>query len=489
MADPTNLSRVLESLAGVRVLVVGDVMLDRFITGSIERISPDDSNPVIRTEREDAMAGGAANVARNLAALGAHADLVGVVGDDEAGNLLADLFSGPGRANGHFVIEAGRATTEKTRIFGDGRQIVRTDKESKLPLTEATMKAVLSAVQGLIGEADAVIVSDYAKGMVNPAFWDPVINWAKAAAKPVIADPKRTDFGQYRGASVLTPNARELAVATGRAVDSEQNVVAAAVAAMGSAGIEAMVVTRGRDGLSVVPQSGFPVHMASQAGDVLDVSGAGDTVAAVLAAALGRGASLADAARLANAAAGVVVTKVGTAVPHASEVMAALSGTDTKITALEPALERIQHWRDRGESIAFTNGCFDLVHPGHVSLLTQAKASADRLVVGLNTDASVRALKGEGRPVQNEVARAAVLASVGAVDMVIPFGEETPMRLIEAIRPDVLVKGADYTVDQVVGGEFVRSHGGRVLLANLAPGESSTRLVSRIGELNHQAGE
>ena len=250
-----------------------------------------------------------------------------------------------------------------------------------------------------------------------------------------------------------------------------------------------MVVTRGRDGLSVVPQSGFPVHMASQAGDVLDVSGAGDTVAAVLAAALGRGASLADAARLANAAAGVVVTKVGTAVPHASEVMAALSGTDTKITALEPALERIQHWRDRGESIAFTNGCFDLVHPGHVSLLTQAKASADRLVVGLNTDASVRALKGEGRPVQNEVARAAVLASVGAVDMVIPFGEETPMRLIEAIRPDVLVKGADYTVDQVVGGEFVRSHGGRVLLANLAPGESSTRLVSRIGELNHQAGE
>lgn len=489
MADSTKLAGILESLGGIRVLVVGDVMLDRFITGSIERISPDDSNPVIRTEREDAMAGGAANVARNLFALGASVDLVGVVGDDDAATRLVGLMSDLGRVTAHFVTEAGRGTTEKTRIFGDGRQIVRTDKESRAPLAETTVKAVLSAVKRLIKDADAVVVSDYAKGVIDTALWHQIMEWAGAAARPVIADPKRTDFDQYRGASVLTPNARELAVATGRAVDSDDDVVAAAVAAMKSAGILAMVVTRGRDGLSVVPQSGSPVHIPSQARDAVDVSGAGDTVAAVLAGALAGRADLADAARLANAAAGVVVAKVGTAVPHVSEVIAALSGTDTKIAALESGLERIQHWRDRGEAIAFTNGCFDLVHPGHVSLLTQAKAAADRLVVGLNTDASVRALKGVGRPVQNEVARAAVLASVGAVDMVIPFGEETPMRLIEAIRPDVLVKGADYTVREVVGGDFVQSHGGRVLLADLAPGESSTGLVSRIGALNRQAGE
>ena len=489
MSDPAQISAILGLLSGVRVLVVGDVMLDRFVTGGIERISPDDSNPVVRIDREDAMAGGAANVACNIASLGARADLVGVVGDDEAAAKLQTLMDEQEALTARFVTEPGRATTEKTRVFGDGRQIVRTDRESRAPLAETTTRATLSGLQALIGDADAVMVSDYAKGVVTGALWDKIIEWAAASGKPVIADPKAKDFSVYRGATVLTPNARELAITTGAPVRTDDSVAQAAMAVMASADIKAIVVTRGRDGLSVIKGQKPPVHIASLARAAIDASGAGDTVAAALASALAAGADLTDAARLANAAAGVVVNKVGTAIPHASEVLAALAGTDVKITTLEPALERIQHWRDLGQSVAFTNGCFDLVHPGHVSLLTQARAAADRLVVGLNTDDSVRGLKGDGRPVQNEKARAAVLASMVAVDLVIPFAEETPMRLIEAIRPEVLVKGADYTVDQVVGGEFVQAYGGRIVLADLAPGESSTGIVSRIGEMKRQAGE
>jgi len=489
MPDFSNLSAILASLSGIRMLVVGDVMLDRFITGRIERISPDDSNPVVRIEREDAMAGGAANVACNIASLGARADLIGVVGDDEPASRLKAMMFDANRVTARFVTEPGRATTEKTRIFGDGRQIARTDRESRTELAETTVRATLSGIKAVIGEAHAVMVSDYAKGVVGRALWAQVVEWAAATGKPVIADPKGADFSMYRGATVLTPNASELAIATGSPVGSNAEIESAALAVMKSASIGAMVVTRGQDGLSIISGLGAAVHIGTLARDAIDVSGAGDTVAAALAAALAVGADLVDAAQLANAAAGVVVSKVGTATPHASEVLAALSGTDVKITTLDPALGRIQYWRDQGQSVAFTNGCFDLVHPGHVSLLTQARAAADRLVVGLNTDASVRGLKGEGRPIQNENARAAVLASMGAVDMVIPFAEETPMRLIEAIRPDALVKGADYTVDQVVGGAFVESYGGRIVLADLAPGESSSGLVSRIGELKRQAGE
>ncbi|MBT3395964.1 MAG: D-glycero-beta-D-manno-heptose 1-phosphate adenylyltransferase [Alphaproteobacteria bacterium] len=489
MSDPSDLSAILNAFTGVRVLVVGDVMLDRFVTGGIERISPDDSNPVVRVEREDAMAGGAANVACNIASLGARADLIGVVGDDDAASRLKAMMFDAIRVTARFVTESGRATTEKIRVFGDGRQIVRTDRESRTPLAETTVRATMSGLKSVVGDADAVMVSDYAKGVVTADLWAQVVDWAKASGKPVIVDPKGADFSAYRGATVLTPNARELAMATGAPVATDTEVETAALDVMKSASIGAMVVTRGRDGLSIISGSNAAVHIGTLARDAVDVSGAGDTVAAALACALASGAELVDAAQLANAAAGVVVSKVGTATPHASEVLAALSGTDVKITTLIPALERIQHWRDQGQSVAFTNGCFDLVHPGHVSLLNQARAAADRLVVGLNTDASVRGLKGEGRPIQNETARAAVLASMGAVDMVIPFAEETPMGLIESIRPDVLVKGADYTVDQVVGGAFVESYGGRIVLAELAPGESSTGLVSRIGDLNRQAGE
>jgi len=489
MFDPSDFSAILTAFTGVRVLVVGDVMLDRFVIGGIERISPDDSNPVVRVEREDAMAGGAANVACNIASLGARADLIGVVGDDEAASRLKAMMFDANRLTARFVTEPGRATTEKTRVFGDGRQIVRTDRESRTPLAEITVRATMSGLESVVGDADAVMVSDYAKGVVTADLWAQVVDWATASGKPVIGDPKGADFSAYRGATVLTPNARELAIATGAPVATDAEVETAALGVMKSASIGAMVVTRGRDGLSIISGSNPAVHMGSLARDAIDVSGAGDTVAAALACALAAGADLVKAAQLANAAAGVVVRKVGTATPHASEVLAALSGTDVKITTLTPALERIQHWRDQGQSVAFTNGCFDLVHPGHVSLLNQARGAADRLVVGLNTDASVRGLKGEGRPIQNETARAAVLASMGAVDMVIPFAEETPMGLIESIRPEVLVKGADYTVDQVVGSAFVESYGGRIVLAELAPGESSTGLASRIGDLNRQAGE
>jgi D-beta-D-heptose 7-phosphate kinase/D-beta-D-heptose 1-phosphate adenosyltransferase len=302
----------------------------------------------------------------------------------------------------------------------------------------------------------------------------------------VLVDPKGKDFRRYAGAAVLTPNAGELAAASGMPVGSDDTVVAAATAVIEQANVGAIIATRGAAGMTVVEKGRPPVHLKVRAREVYDVSGAGDTVMATLAAALAAGASLVQAAELANVAAGIVVGKIGTAVATQAEVLEALYArdllaADDKVVDLASALERVQRWRRNGETVAFTNGCFDLVHPGHVSLLNQARAAAGRLVVGLNTDASVRRLKGESRPILDEAARATVLASFAAVDLVVPFDDDTPLRLIETLRPDVLVKGADYTVATVVGADVVQSYGGRVLLATLVPGASSSNIVSRIG--------
>jgi D-beta-D-heptose 7-phosphate kinase/D-beta-D-heptose 1-phosphate adenosyltransferase len=330
-----------------------------------------------------------------------------------------------------------------------------------------------------------VVLSDYGKGVLAEGVLKALIKTAKKQKKTVIIDPKGIDFACYRGADLITPNRRELAEAAAMPAGTRAEVVAAARQLIGANGFGAVLATLGADGMTVIPAKGPAAHLAAEAREVFDVSGAGDTVAAAVAAALAAGVKLLDAAELANVAAGIVVGKVGTAVAYAADVIGALhhqdiSSAEAKVLTPKQAKDRVEVWRRGGRKIGFTNGCFDLLHPGHVSLLKQAKAACDRLVVGLNSDASVARLKGDGRPVQSEAARATVLASLEPVDAVVIFDDETPLALIEALRPDVLVKGADYKMSEVVGASFVKAHGGRVLLADIKPGFSTSATIARL---------
>jgi D-beta-D-heptose 7-phosphate kinase/D-beta-D-heptose 1-phosphate adenosyltransferase len=484
MSDKTLLD-LLGKFHSAHVLILGDVMLDRFVYGSVERISPEAPIPVMRVERTVDTLGGAANVARNVATLGGQACLIGVVGDDAtAENLRAQLRLIP-TIQARLVTDASRPTTVKTRHVADRQQILRSDVESKAPLTEPVAATVLNQYRSQLAAADAVIISDYAKGVLTDALTAAVISAAQAAGKVVLVDPKAKSFSKYRGASVLTPNRHELEVACGHECATDEQVLAGARVLLEQAQCEAIVVTRGKAGMSIVHRNGTEEHIRTVAKEVYDVSGAGDTAVATMGLGLANGAQIAHAAQLANAAAGVVVGKYGTASVNAGEIIARLGLAEegqisSKHFSLDSVQQLVARWRETGLKIAFTNGCFDLLHPGHLSLLSQAKKSADRLVVGLNSDLSVRRLKGPERPVQGEVARATVLASLKAVDAVVIFGEDTPLELIDALAPDVLVKGADYTVDTVVGADLVQRRGGKVLLAELVPAQSTTNTIARM---------
>ncbi len=485
MTDRSELAAHLQALNGVNVLCIGDVMLDRYIYGEVERISPEGPIPVLRIEREEAMLGGAGNVVRNLVALGARVTFIAVVGDDEAGHEVTALIGDSEAVEPYLVVEKGRQTTIKTRYIATSQQLLRTDRETVAPIAATSRNKTIRLGTETVADNAAVVLSDYGKGVLAPDLVAKVIAVARNANKPVVVDPKGLDYGRYRGASVVTPNRRELAETTRMATGDDDQVVAAARRLMENAGLAAVLVTRGVEGMTLVTEAGAADHFPAETHEVFDVSGAGDTVNATLAAALGAGVPLPEAARLANVAAGIVVGKVGTAVAHAEEVLTALHTQDlltgeAKIAAPARALDRVNQWRHQGLKIGFTNGCFDLLHPGHVSLLAQARVACDRLVVGLNSDASTTRLKGPDRPIQNEAARAAVLVSLATVDLVVIFNEDTPIRLIEAIRPDVLVKGADYTIDQVVGAEFVESYGGSVLLAEISRGHGTTETISKV---------
>ncbi len=480
---------------GLRVIVLGDLMLDTWVEGHVDRISPEAPIPVLRIDRRREMLGGAGNVARNIAALGACAILIGILGEDAAGRRFSEILGalGPstssGGIEGRLVASASAPTTVKTRYLAAGQQILRVDEETAEPAPEAVARHVIDAFDGALAAADAVILSDYAKGALTEEVLAHAVGAARRANKRVIADPKNRDFSRYRGVSVLTPNRLEALAATGIDCADEASTERAGRRVLETAEAEAVIVTRGAEGLSLIPREGMASHVPSRARGVFDVSGAGDTLVAALALALASGMPLLEAAQLANAAAGVVVAKPGTATLSARELSDAQSEERAgeirrKIASLEEALERVAEWRAAGARIGFTNGCFDLIHPGHVTLLTKARRDCDRLIVALNSDDSVKRLKGRDRPIQNEAARSTILASIAAVDLVVLFPEDDPLRLIAAIRPDRLFKGADYALDAVVGGDFVRSYGGEVSLVPLEAGESTTATISRIARQN-----
>ncbi len=474
----------LDRLAAAHVVCVGDVMLDRFVYGEVERISPEAPIPVLRIAREAVTVGGAGNVARNLSAIGTETRLFGVVGDDPAGREAAEVLSFENAVTLSLSADGARPTTVKTRFIAGGQQLLRTDEEELTALSDGLLETLSTEVAASVssGDCGALILSDYGKGVLTDAMIKAAIDAARAAGVPVVVDPKGIDFTRYRGAGVITPNRRELGAASRMPVDNDAEVAAAARHLIETCGLDAVIATRGADGMTVVTGSD-EVHLPALAREVFDVSGAGDTVVATVAAGLAAGMSVVDAAQLANVAAGIVVAKVGTAVVRLDELADELGGAPglaAKIMDRAALRERIAQWRARGLSVGFTNGCFDIIHPGHISLIEQASAACDRLIVALNDDASVGRLKGEGRPVQPVGARARVIASLAGVDGVVLFAEDTPMDLIEAVRPDVLVKGADYAVDEVVGGELVASYGGRVVLADLIDGFSTTDTISRI---------
>jgi D-beta-D-heptose 7-phosphate kinase/D-beta-D-heptose 1-phosphate adenosyltransferase len=483
VSDRAHLAPHLDALVGASVLCVGDAMLDRFVYGVVERVSPEAPIPVLRIERETAMPGGAANVVRNLAGLGVRSHFVSVAGDDDAGRELQRLLEERTGVSPHLELAPGRRTSIKTRYIAAGQQLIRTDYESVQPISDGVAQALIAATSDRLPEVDALVLSDYAKGVLSPAVTRQLISMARDSGKPVLVDPKGSDYERYRGATLITPNQHELAAATGLPTETEEELIQAA-RRLTTDCADAVVVTRGGAGMALIEQEDSQLLRAERR-EVFDVSGAGDTVIAVLGAALGAHVPLLEATMLANLAAGIVVSKVGTAEVRADEFRNALRQHellegDAKVVSQARCLETVEQWRHSGLKVGFTNGCFDLLHPGHVSLLSQASAACDRLVVGLNDDASTSRLKGPERPVQTEISRATVLTSLADVDLVVLFTEDTPLKLIEAIRPDVLIKGADWSADQIAGADLVTSYGGRILLAELSPGQSTTSTISRL---------
>jgi D-beta-D-heptose 7-phosphate kinase / D-beta-D-heptose 1-phosphate adenosyltransferase len=484
----SSFETVLDQFGRKRVLVVGDIMLDRFVYGHVSRISPEAPAPVIETAGPVDVVGGSGNVVRNIISLGAACEIVAVVGRDDAARSVGSHLAAMKVSTDGLIEVEGRVTTVKTRFVAylHNTHLLRADTEETTPVGQKVEDAIIAAVQSRIGAVDVMILSDYAKGVLTPRVVAAAIAAARRARKPIVVDPKGLDYARYRGATALTPNVAELAQALRHSVKNDEAAVRVAAQALADeVECESVLVTRGERGALIVSRDGEAASFDATARRVVDVSGAGDTVVASFALALVSEAGIRNAARLANVAAGVVVAKRGTSQVTVGELRDLLLSRPhfemrEKIKDTEAIEDCVAAWRRDGLTIGFTNGCFDLIHPGHVQLLCEARLRCDRLIVGLNSDASVKRLKGATRPVQPEAARSIVLAGLAFVDAVVLFADDTPIELITRIRPDILVKGADYRIDQVVGHEFVESYGGRVALVDLLPDSSTTLIIDRL---------
>jgi D-beta-D-heptose 7-phosphate kinase/D-beta-D-heptose 1-phosphate adenosyltransferase len=468
--------------ASKRLLVVGDVMLDKYIWGEVGRISPEAPVPVVRATHRSEQPGGAANVAMNLSRLGAQTHVIGFTGGDESEGLLAARLKCEEIATS-FVVSEGFPTITKLRILGGRQQMLRLDSERLGARSQGDYDRLIAAVLEQLPGCHAVVLSDYAKGALTPDVCQQVIVAARGLGIPVLVDPKSADFGRYRGATTICPNLGELAAASRLDGGDLKAVLDAAEAMLASLDLAFITATLSDKGIALVRPGKHSIAPAV-ARQVFDVSGAGDTVIAVLALCLASGLDPEVSVQLANVAAGIVVGKVGTVPVEKHELLAALAPelalhAEDKVVSREELIARVALWRANGDQVVFTNGCFDLLHVGHITLLEQAHRFGDRLIVAINSDASVSGLKGPNRPIVGERERARVLAALAAVDAVVVFSEPTPMELILSTRPDVIVKGGDYAVDTVVGAPEVLSWGGQVKIVPIVEGYSTTRLLDR----------
>jgi D-beta-D-heptose 7-phosphate kinase/D-beta-D-heptose 1-phosphate adenosyltransferase len=484
-----TLADTVRGMASPRILVVGDLILDRYVFGTVDRISPEAPIGVLRASREETRLGGAGSAARNLAVLGARVTLLGCLGASESGDEVLRLCEVAGIDAGGVVRSAGRPTSRKTRLIAlnrsGGQQVLRVDREEAGPYPEETEASLLCAAIEAVGEADLVVLSDYAKGALSATLVKEVIAAGRKSKVRVVVDPKPPHFARYAGATLITPNRSEAAAFAGFAVDEPEAAESAARRFVEDLDLEAAVVKLDRDGMCLAERDGSSGFFPIVPREVFDVTGAGDMVIAALAMVLAAGGSCADAVQIANVAAGISVSRLGVVAVSREEILEALHVDEagaSKFRPLPELLEILAARRQRGEKVVFTNGCFDLMHAGHVRLLTAARAEGDALVVGLNSDESVRRLKGEGRPITPELERAEMLSSLHCVDHVVLFGEDTPLETVKAIVPDVIVKGEDWRDKGVVGGGVVTAAGGKVVLVPLVPGLSSTNMIEKMRE-------
>jgi len=504
MIDANQLKNILKNIKDTPVLVIGDIMLDKFIYGNVDRISPESPVPILSVKREDQMLGGAGNALANLVGLGASPKIISVIGQDDTADALKAQLKTLNVDSDTLIVENNRPTTLKTRFLAGHQQLLRSDFEHKAPITEITKAAIIQAARAIIPTVKAVILSDYGKGLLSKDIIKDIIEAAKTANIPVIVDPKGQDFTIYAGVTAITPNKKELSEATkGQAVDHDADIIEACNDLIKTCGIQAVIATRSKDGMSVIEKDKEPLHLRSSDIEVYDVSGAGDSVIATIAAAIAAGGTLQQSASLANIAGSIVVTKVGTAPIRIAELQEALDSDlgdvlikhyaksktllrQSDCVEWDEATERIKRWKAQGLKVGFTNGCFDILHSGHVRYLDQARELCDRLVVGLNSDASVKILKGESRPIHDEASRADVLGALSSVDLVVLFGakkagdDNTAIELLKTIKPDFYVKGGDYTVDQIPEAPTVIGYGGEVKVMSVFEGHSTTNSVKRM---------
>jgi D-beta-D-heptose 7-phosphate kinase / D-beta-D-heptose 1-phosphate adenosyltransferase len=479
--DSKALLKTLTQCAKVSVLVVGDLMLDEYVTGNVERISPEAPVPIVHAGSTEFRLGGAGNVARQVAALGARVQLVATIGNDAAGDTVQRLCEEAGISAQSILTVTGRRTTRKLRVVSQSQQLLRIDWEERQSLTEANTQALLQKANSF-DSPDAIILSDYAKGVLSEPMMAGISKWHGSRSRAIVVDPKHRDFSYYRGARLLTPNLRELGHAVGRTLDpTDMEAIASAARSQIQLGeFEGLIVTLGDQGMLVILGGGEELHIPAIKRAVYDVTGAGDTVAAVLTTCLAAGGRVEQAAYIANVAAGIAVGEIGAVAVAPSSIADALTGqSQSKIYSRVRLQQQVGLWRHTGKRIVLTNGCFDLLHPGHLSLLSFAKSLGDCLVLAINSDAAVRRLKGPTRPVVSQLDRAAMLSALACVDAVTIFDEDTPIDVIRSVQPEILVKGQDYRLDDVVGRDFVESTGGRVVLAPLLGDYSTTSLLAR----------
>ncbi len=474
------MQNIFPQMSGLKVIVAGDIMLDVYYRGNVERISPEAPVPVLRVEKKFIRPGGAANVALNLLGLTCRPVLLGMRGGDSAGKALAHRLD-THHLESVLIPTDAQPTTTKTRLIGQGQQLIRMDEEKPAPPEAKTLTRLIDAFKQALPDTRAVILSDYNKGIFFTGLAPTLIGLCRKNNIPVFVDPKGTDWARYRSSTCMTPNLNELNRLYPEPPDhSPRQLITRARQLIDRLDLAQMLVTLGDQGLSLIDRSSH-THIPARSREIWDVSGAGDTVIATLAAASAAGASGTDAAHLANVAAGVAVEKLGTHPVSLAELKYAFREEETlaaeKFFAAADAIERVNQWRADGRKIVFTNGCFDILHVGHIKLLQAAAKQGDRLVVALNSDASVKRLKGPGRPVISEQERAVVMANIGCVDMVVLFDEDTPLEIIRQLRPDILVKGGDYTPETVVGREEVESRGGQVVLVPLVAGKSTSQVI------------
>ncbi|MGA1871814.1 MAG: bifunctional D-glycero-beta-D-manno-heptose-7-phosphate kinase/D-glycero-beta-D-manno-heptose 1-phosphate adenylyltransferase HldE [bacterium] len=472
----------------VRILVVGDIMLDRYIWGNVNRISPEAPVPVFHLKKESEMCGGAGNVISNLIGLGCLVTVIGVCGDDETGRHLSYLLNND-KIKNLIMKDSKRPTVTKSRIVANGQQLLRIDEEDILPLNSNLQKRLLDLVKDELIQCNAIILSDYGKGVLQtPGLSQSIISLGRCHNIPVMVDPKGNDWIRYRGATCVTPNTLELETVWGDSISDENKLIVAMRKILRDNNLSWLLVTRGPLGMCLMNKDNEPIFIPTVAKEVYDVSGAGDTVIATLSLGVAAGYSFPEAAYLANMAAGIVVGRIGTHPINILELEASIAINEAnesgnlinKVTSLSAAEIQLHAWRAAEDKIVFTNGCFDLLHPGHIHLLKQAKDLGDRLIVGLNSDDSIKRLKGSKRPILNENDRASILSSLSFVDLIIIFEDDTPLKLIKALKPDILVKGTDYSLNEVVGREIVESYGGEVSLINLLQGYSTTDITKKV---------